>query len=481
MTNLIEGYVVNTKNDAKKLATTGKVDRAGFLRLAGGAVVFGALPACGLVNLSNDLVVSESEENVLPTRAVPLVIEDEGKKDAIVDQENQAEVQVTQEQLKPTEVPNTEVQGPMNTPETGEYNAEALQKWQELEPQPFLSEKLGVNIMPSRYVRGEGAIAWHADVAKRLGFRKVAIVASPPEFVDHTGITPTASMSTLDGLVQYYEYDRVFGAGFDQVHITCDVGGASAANGWNFPGTDFTQEQLGATYQEVKATANYILGKFGGSNTEFVMGGPNEIELLAKGGYNPGTEDANMSPQAVDNAVAYFDTVHSAIADANSEHPNAKPIKTGLEVLQIRTEMNDTNAVTGLDVASRLAKVPDYVTLSAWQFSGKGPTGGYLPGKAVETMQAQVPGAQVLLTEYNVADSDRRAVTEGEREAVAGVIKADIESALGAGAKCIYNWGLTCYNGSKNFGNNDEYRGLWFIRPDGSMRREVYETLKQIA
>lgn len=452
--NIAERYTKNVQKDLQTLAATGKVSRAGFLRLLAPPAV---LTATGLSGCGGS-TEEEKPGGLLPTLAPPLEL---GQTPDAIESEVETESRKT---------------SPFKNPETGIYNPEALGNWTELEQQPLLNEKLGICILPSRVARGEGTIRWHAEVAKRLGFQKVAIVASPPEFADHTGVD-SAVTTSLDKLLEYQEYRDVFKSGFKQVHITHDV--ANGANGWAIPGSDFTEEQLSTTYEETKRAADFLLRMYGNEPTEIVMGGPNEIELLMKGGYNPSTEDADISQQAFDNAVKYLNAVHRAIRDANADNPNANPIKTGVEVLQIREE-SDRDAKTGLDVIQALDTAPDYVTLSAWQFSGKA-DGGYWTREAVELIKQSVPESEVMLTEYGVADSDRGVDSEEGRESVAQVIKADTESALSAGAGTVYQWGLTGFNSENNFPNIDDMRGLGLIRPDGSIRKEVYNVFREMS
>ena len=363
-----------------------------------------------------------------------------------------------------------------DTPETGHYNPEALKKWENLEQQPALNENLGITILPSKYMGREGSIAWHAKVAAALGFQSVAIPISPREFVDHTGIT-TADTSSLDKLLEYEEFDSVFtDPRLKRIHITADVGGSSA-NAWQISQkSELSSESLQNTYEEVKRAAEYILNRWGHLGKEIIFGASNEIELHAKGGYRPETEDADVSPHAKQNAIAYLNTVFSAVHDVNASYPSKKALKTSVEVLQIRQEF-ERDALTGLDIVSALERVPDEVTLSAWQFSAKA-QGGYWPGKAIELIKKSVPGVTAAITEYGIADADR---SDLNRHEVADMMKKDIESALEAGAEYVTVWGLTGFNAERINPDNNELRGLGLIRPDGSIRKEVYNMLRNMS
>lgn len=365
----------------------------------------------------------------------------------------------------------------LNTPETGLYNKENLLRWKEIEPQPKIDERIGIAILPSKYVRGEGSIVWHTEVAAKLGFQRVAVPISPAEFDGHTGIEFN-QRPTLDTLVKYSEFDTLFShPDIKAIHITCDVGGANTVNGWQFPNEGvFTPERLQATCEEYRRTAEYLLQRYGHLGKEITIGGPNEMELLAKGGWNPNSEDEDISEIAFKNMVSYYDEIHRAVRDANATHTDKTPLLTGAEVLQIRTEIGKNDPLTGLDVVGALSVSPDVVTLSAWQFSGKG-EGGYWPEKAMEKIQQSASASQVAITEYGVADSDREDLT---REQIANYYAKDIQGAFSGGAKYVVVWGLTDFNSEKGKinPNNNELRGLGLIRADGSIRKEVYEVLR---
>ncbi|MFV1916989.1 MAG: hypothetical protein ACC618_00665 [Patescibacteria group bacterium] len=366
----------------------------------------------------------------------------------------------------------------LNTPETGVYNKKNLLRWQEIEPQPKIDERIGIAILPSKYVRGEGSIAWHTQVAAKLGFQRVAVPISPNEFADHTGIE-LSQKPTLDALVKYSEFDALFNhPGITAIHITCDVGGTNTVSGWQFPNEGaFTPERLQATYEEYRRTSEYLLQRYGHLGKEITISGPNEMELLAKGGWNSTTEDEDISETAFKNMVSYYDKIHRAVRDANAAHEGKTPLLTGAEVLQIRTEIGENDPLTGLDVIEALSVLPDVVTLSAWQFSGKG-EGGYWLEKAMEEVQQSTSASRVAITEYGVADSDREDLT---REQIANYYVKDIQGAFSGGVEYVVVWGLTGFN-SKNGKinpNNNELRGLGLIRPDGSVRKEVYEVLKK--
>lgn len=366
----------------------------------------------------------------------------------------------------------------LNTSETRQHNPEALLRWKEIEPQPKIDERIGIAIHPSKYVRGEGSITWHTEVAAKLGFQRVAVPISPPEFYEHTGID-LGQRQTLDTLVQYSEFDTLFNhPDIKAIHVTCDVGNPEAVNGWQFPAEGaFTEERLQATYEEYRRTAEYLLQKYGHLGKEIAIGGPNEMELLAKSGWNPDTEDQDISETAFKNMVSYYNTFHQAIRDANAAHADKTPLLTGAEVLQIRTEISNGDSVTGLNVVQNLDASPDELTLSAWQFSGKG-EGGYWPQKAMEEMQRSIPSGRVAITEYGVADSDR---TDLSREQIADFYVKDINGAFSGGAKYVISWGLTGFDSSKINPNNNEIRGLGLIRPDGSIRKEAYNALRQLS
>ena len=367
-------------------------------------------------------------------------------------------------------------EGQFNRVETGVYNPEALNLWKEIEPQPKIDPRIGICIEPSRYVRGKGSIEWHAKVAELLGFQRVAIPVSPPEFVGHTGIEDTDT-STLDKLLQNPEFESIFSnPQFKDIHLTLDIGGGGA-NAWQLPDkAAFTEERLQKTYEEAYAAANLIQEKWGHLGKIITCGFSNEIELHAKGGYRPETEDEDISPVALENGIKYFNTVFRAIRDANAAHPGNNPLLTSMEVLQIRRLVmyNDRNAITGLNIASGLDVLPDELTLSCWQFSGKG-DGGYWPEKAMEKMRSVAPN--VAITEYGVADGDR---LDLPKDQVAAYYPKDIKGALAGGAKYIDVWGLTGFNSEKNFPNNKEERGLGILRPDGTIRKEVYEALQDL-
>lgn len=364
----------------------------------------------------------------------------------------------------------------LNTPETGIYNPEALKRWQELEPQPLIDDRIDIAILPSRYVRGDGTFDWHLDVAKRLGFQAVSAVASPPEFENHTGIS-IPSGTTLDELIQTQFYTNIFSdPQIKRIHLTCDVNGIGTANGWMFPNGSFSPDQLETTYQEYKRTASYILSKFGSMGKEIIIGGPNEIDLLAKNGYRPETEDANWSEVAVRNAILYFNTFHQAIRDANIEYGGANSLKTGLEILQFRTLWDSEDVVNALSSVVPKLNVPtDEVSLSAWQVSGKGKE-GYLLGAALRLIRQYAPQSSIAISEFGVADNDRPALT---REQVADEYSFGVSGALANGASRLTVWGLTGFNSDVNFPNNSQERGLGLIRPDGSLRKEVYKALQE--
>lgn len=369
-----------------------------------------------------------------------------------------------------------------NTPETGKYNHEVLKKWQEIEPQPKIDSRIGIAILPSKYVRGyikgEGTIDWHTNVATKLGFQRVAVPISPPEFEEHTGID-LGSRKTLDTLIQYKEFDTLFSRpDIKAIHITCDVGGLEAASGWQFPVDGaFEKDDLQATYDEYRRTADYLLENYGHLGKEITIGGPNEMELLAKGGFNQNTEGKDLTKTAFDNMVSYYNTIHQAIRDANVANPNKTPLLTGAEVLQIKNEIGEGDPLTGLDVVQSLDIIPDELTLSAWQFSGKG-EGGYWLEKAIEEMKTNDLSKSVAISEYGVADSDRLDLS---REQIANYYINDIKGAFSGGAKYVICWGLTGYNSDNINPDNDEMRGLGLIRPDGSLRKEVYNAIRQLS
>lgn len=367
----------------------------------------------------------------------------------------------------------------LNTPETGTYNPEALKRWQELEPQPKIDERIDIAILPSRYVRGVDAFSWHLDVAKKLGFQAVSVVASPPEFKNHTGIDLPSGI-TLDELIQRSDYDRIFSdPDLKRVHLTCDVGGSGAVNGWQFPRAGVcTPEGLERTYQEYYRTAEILLTKYGASGKEIIIGGPNEIDLLAKGGYSAGTEDADWQAAARENAITYFNTIYKAVRDANAAHPDKNPLKTGLEILQFRSLWDSKNAVNALSgVVPNLEIQPGEVSLSAWQVAGKGKE-GYLLGAATKLIEEFAPKSDVAISEFGVADGDRPELT---RDQIAKEYINGINAALSQGAKRVTIWGLTGFNSDNDFPNNNEERGLGLIRPDGSLRKEVYAALQQFS
>jgi len=366
----------------------------------------------------------------------------------------------------------------LNTAETGLYSRENLLRWQELEPQPKLDDRIGISILPSKYVRGEGTFEWHVDVATRLGFQRVSIVASPQEHKDHTGIE-TPSDITLDKLIQRPYYAAVFNhPDIKGIHVTCDVAGPGTVNGWQLPEEGVcTPERLEATYEEYRRVADYLLERYGDNGKEITISGPNELELLAKGGYSPGTEDADISPQFIKNASLYYNAFHQALRDANRAHPDKQPLKTGAEVLQIRSEWDRPDAKTGLDVLSALDVTPDEVALSAWQFAGKGQE-GYLLGAAVSLIHDNLPHSRIAVSEFGIADKER---TELTREEVASEYQTNLEAAWNKGATYVTVWGLTDYDSTEINPNNDKTRGLGLIRPDGSLRKEVYNALRRLS
>jgi hypothetical protein len=361
--------------------------------------------------------------------------------------------------------------------EVGTYNKENLRKWTEILPQSKLDPRLDIAITPSKIVRGEGSIEWHLDVATKLGFQSVSIPVSPPEHTQHTGIE-TPIDTPLYELIQRDYFDKVFRhPDIKRVHITCDVGRPEAASGWRFPGPKFTRESLQATYDEYKITAVFLLEKYGHLGKEIIIGGPNEVDLLGKGGYRPDTEYEDFPAKAYENAVLYFNTIYKAVKDANEACPDKAPLKTGFEVLQIRSEFIRDNAVTALDIVSSLDIKPDEVGLSAWQFAGKGKDGFWI-GKAVELICQNAPGCDAVVTEFGIADSDRG---ELGREGVARLYEEGIKASWEAGAKRVTTWSLTGYDSSENFPNNDQIRGLGLIRPDGSFRLEVFNALREMS
>jgi hypothetical protein len=367
-----------------------------------------------------------------------------------------------------------------NNPGTGLYSRETLELWSNIEPQPKLDPRLGITILPSKYVRGEGTIQWHTDVAARLGFQSVAIVMSPPEFTNHTGISIPAG-TTLDQLAQREDYKYLFNkAGINNIHITTDVGNPEAANGWQFADENsFTHESLQKTYEEYYRLAEYLLVNFGDNGKEITIGGPNEVELLTKGGYRPDTEDKSISPKALEKAVAYYNTMIKAVRDANAAHTDKKSILTGLEVLQIRSEFNDPNTLTGLDIIKNLQVPPDTVTLSAWQFAGKG-KGGYWLEQAAQLIKSVAPNSKVEVTEYGIAENVRQDL---KPEQLAGLYAADIKGAIKGEAQKVFVWGLTDFNSQdgKIDPNNKETDGLGLIRPDGTMETSVYNQLRVLS
>ena len=380
-----------------------------------------------------------------------------------------------------TPQPETPTPVPFGPSETGNYNAETLAGWAEIEQQPPIDARIGISVLPSRVVRGQGTVEWHAAVAEKLGFQRVAIVLSPPEHENHTGIE-TPPGTDLVSLVSGYGYDRFLQSpAFKEIHITCDVGNPAAANGWQFPKSGFTEAQLEATYDEYYALAKYLLFHYGDLNKQIVIGGPNEMELLCKGGYSPGTEDADISPAAIENAVAYYDTMIRAVRAANQNFPGSRPLRTGIEVLQIRKSLTNPDAQNGLTaVVPRLAVPPDEVNLSAWQFAGKGGEPGYMMRQAVELIREHAPHSVPAVTEYGLADKEWGGLT---REQVADKYQADLKTTMWTGADAAYTtvWGLTGFNADVNFPDNDQMRGLGLIRPDGSIRREVYNALRAMS
>ena len=366
----------------------------------------------------------------------------------------------------------------LNTLETGTYNRESLLRWQELEPQPKLDDRIGISIHPSKYVRGEGSLEWHVDIASRLGFQRVSIVASPKEHEDHTGIE-TLKGTTLDELIRRPYYETVFGhPDIKAIHITCDVNGPGTVNGWQLPEEGVcTPERLEATYKEYLRVADYLLERYGENGKEITIGGPNELELLAKGDYSPGTEGADISPQFIKNAILYYNTFHRAIRDANRAHSDKAPLKTGAEVLQIRSEWDRPDAKTGLDVLSALDVPPDEVSLSAWQVAGKGQE-GYNLGASLRLMRDNLPQSRLAVSEFGIADKDR---PEWTREEVARQHAVGVQVAWETNAAYVTIWGLTDYDSDVINPDNAETRGLGLIRPDGSLRKEVYNALRRLS
>lgn len=477
--NLAERYVDNLRIDLQKLKETGSVDRAGFCRLTGGLL--------GLLATAGTTGVGISKLYQWLTAPLEGLSKEQGEAapagpPTIAPVTAEFELEKVEEKASPTATRETATPTPdkpafnINNPETGIYNSEALRRWLELEPQPKLDPRIDIAIGPSRYVRGEQAIPWHVEVATRLGFQSVSIAVSPPEHQNHLGINGNIP---LDELMKKPYHQYVFShPEIKRVHITCDVGSREAANGWMFPGQSFTEEQLEATYQEYRRTCDYLLEQYGDgdSDKEIIIGGPNEVELLCKGGYSGATEDEDISPQAMANAIRYYNTIHKAVRDANAVHSGKTPLKTGMEVLQIRSEW-DRNAMTGLDIAASLNVPPDEISLSAWQFAGKGQE-GYLLGAAIRTIKQNVPGSRIAVSEFGIADRDR---PELSRNKIGQEYFFGLMVALSEDADRVTIWGLTGFDSDKNFPNNDEIRGLGLIRPDGSLRVEVYNSLREFS
>jgi len=93
-------------------------------------------------------------------------------------------------------------------------------------------------------------------------------------------------------------------------------------------------------------------------------------------------------------------------------------------------------------------------------------------------MRDNLPQSRLAVSEFGIADKDR---PEWTREEVARQHAVGVQVAWETNAAYVTIWGLTDYDSDVINPDNAETRGLGLIRPDGSLRKEVYNALRRLS
>ncbi|HEX7182028.1 MAG TPA: hypothetical protein VF756_09310 [Thermoanaerobaculia bacterium] len=234
-----------------------------------------------------------------------------------------------------------------------------------------------------------------------------------------------------------------------------------------------TREEIGEERQQMYDLARYLLATYGGTGKTFVLQNWEGDHLLRRG---LAPED-EPDPVRVRGMIDWWNARQRGVTQARRDvRARGVTVAHAAEVNLLRAAMQGRVTATNSVVPFTQADLYSY---SSWDI-------GYdraLLTQALDYLAAKAPDSQLYgrrnlyLGELGIAKDQ---VGDGRQKA--RVIRGLMEAALGWGARYAIYWQLYCNEPLREYEGrptNDDMRGFWLIRPDGSRTRTWTDLSRQ--
>lgn len=242
--------------------------------------------------------------------------------------------------------------------------------------------------------------------------------------------------------------------------------------------TDFldgmTRAEIEEEREQIYDLARHLLATYAGTGKTFVLQNW-EGDHLLRIGLAPGAEP---DPLRIRGMIQWWNARQAAVDQARRDTPaRGVSVVHAAEVNLLRDAMRGRVTATNSVIPFTRADLYSY---SSWDIG----LDRFLLTQALDYLAAKAPdselygGRNVYLGEFGAA---KDAVGDGQRKAE--VIRGLMEAALGWGVRYAIYWQLYCNEPAREYGErptNDDMRGFWLIRPDGTRTRTWTDLLGQL-
>jgi len=333
---------------------------------------------------------------------------------------------------------------------------------------PDLREILGVTHVAGKYhLTEKGFLEEGADQIAALGTRviKLYLVVPPRQYPFNTQWPKT---ETLVELARTPPYRAVFARPFSTYVLTT----YSTGRGDHYWLHGVSDAQARDETEQFYRLARHLLTEYRGTGKTFVLQHW-EGDWAARGSFD---RNADSTPQAFSGMVRWLNARQAGVDRARAEAgQGGVRVFHAAEVNLVRIAL-DEQRPTVTDRVLPHAPV-DLVSYSAWDTQGD----PQLFRRALDYIARHAPdrkpfGAHnVYIGEFGMPENDRPA--EHLRQVIPGVI----DTALDWGCPLVIYWQLYCNEARRQpVRSNDDVRGFWLIRPDGSKSWAWHELRRRL-
>jgi len=337
-------------------------------------------------------------------------------------------------------------------------------------PRRDLRDVIGVTHVAGKYhLTDKDFLNEGADRVLALGSRVIKLYLMVPPERNYPFNSQWPMVRTLVDLARTPYYRSMFEKPFTTYILTT----YSIGHPDHYWKSGITDKQARDEEEQFYRLARYLLTTYRGSNKRFVLQHW-EGDWAIRGGYDP---KIDPSPKAISGMIRWLGARQKGVERARSEiRPRDVQVFHAAEVNLVKIALRDSRPTVTNKVLPHTRV--DLVSYSAWDTQGD----PALLRSALDFIARHTPdrgpfgNRNVYLGEFGLPENNH------SREKVRRTIRGAAKTAVDWGCPWVVYWQVYCNEARRQpVRSNDDVRGFWLIRPDGSKTwawKELYALLR---